>query len=235
MTGFMLHRRYLTYDTSFCDARFNVGICTLDEHKMDFWHRESYIEELVSFHANRFEETDFTNLTRKYGLSFYWSALTLTTLGEQPWPNNSIEMCFEITNTLVGLMLFSGILGYIGSMVTQINFVRSTFEDFKDGCKLYMDFRGVDRFIEKRILEYLDFSWFQGDTTLDEMKLSETLPNSLYSQIIASVHLDSFKKVELFHNCEPAVLHELIKRLRLRIFSPNDFVCHKNEIGKASF
>jgi hypothetical protein len=39
---------------SICDARYNVGICTMNEKDRDFWNRDQYLDELVAFHSNRF-------------------------------------------------------------------------------------------------------------------------------------------------------------------------------------
>lgn len=124
-----------------CDARYNVGTCTMNETGMNYLHRETYMETLVEFYKGRFQETSIGNITKKYGLCFYWSALTLTTLGEQPWPNNTTEMMFEVTDTLLGLLLFSVIVGDIGNMVTNMNESRMTFEELRDGCKRFIRFQ----------------------------------------------------------------------------------------------
>ncbi|CAD5229437.1 unnamed protein product [Bursaphelenchus okinawaensis] len=215
-----------------CDARFNVGTCTIDESGMDYLNRESYIDVLVDFYHDRFHETDFGNFTKKYSLCFYWSALTLTTLGEQPWPNNTFEMLFEVTDTLLGLLLFSIIVGDIGNMVTNVNATRMSFQELRDGCKQFMDFRDVHHVVAKRIMDYLEYSWSVGQLTLDESQIVRSLPTRLHGQLAVHIHMETLKKVTLFQECESGMLYEMVMRLKLQVFSPGDFICRKHDVGK---
>ena len=46
--------------------------------------------------------------------SFYWSTLTLTTIGETPQPVQDIEYLFVTIDFLVGVLIFATIVGSIG-------------------------------------------------------------------------------------------------------------------------
>ena len=46
--------------------------------------------------------------------SFYWSTLTLTTIGETPQPVQDIEYFFVTFDFLVGVLIFATIVGSIG-------------------------------------------------------------------------------------------------------------------------
>ncbi|KAI6209537.1 Cyclic nucleotide-binding domain-containing protein [Aphelenchoides besseyi] len=218
-----------------CDARYNVGYCTMDESNRNFWKRDLYIDDLRSYWENRFNETDFGVFTRKYTLSFYWSALTLTTLGEQPWPNNSPEMIFETIDTIVGLLLFAIILGQIGSMVSHINAARTQFEEVHDGCKRFMNYRRVESSVQSRVFRFLDFSGVKGQTMLSEEEVANSLPPRLHSELTADVHLQTFRDVEMFADCEISLLTELAQKLQLQIFCPGDEICRNEDAGKALF
>ena len=61
--------------------------------------------------AARASEVVFTNLTRQYVFSIYWSALILTTLGEQVPPKNVEQFVFVIVDILLGLLIFATIVG----------------------------------------------------------------------------------------------------------------------------
>lgn len=73
----------------------------------------------------------------------YWSAMTMTTLGEQPAPNTSLQNAFEIVNTLAGLLLFAVIMGSIGDLVANANAVKTFWQTLMDGLKQYMTYRFV--------------------------------------------------------------------------------------------
>ena len=45
----------------------------------------------------------------------------------------------------------------------------------------------------------------------------------------------TLKKVNIFQDCEPGLLQQLVTRLNLQVFSPNDFVCKKGDIGREMY
>lgn len=52
-----------------------------------------------------------STLSRQYIYSFYWSTLTLTTIGETPTPENDIEYLFVVADFLAGVLIFATIVG----------------------------------------------------------------------------------------------------------------------------
>ena len=60
--------------------------------------------------------------------SFYWSTLTLTTIGETPQPERDAEYLFVTIDFLVGVLIFATIVGNVGSMITNMNAARAEFQ-----------------------------------------------------------------------------------------------------------
>lgn len=56
-----------------------------------------------------------STLARQYIYSFYWSTLTLTTIGETPTPENDIEYLFVVADFLAGVLIFATIVGKLSS------------------------------------------------------------------------------------------------------------------------
>lgn len=52
-----------------------------------------------------------STLARQYIYSFYWSTLTLTTIGETPVPENDTEYLFVVADFLAGVLIFATIVG----------------------------------------------------------------------------------------------------------------------------
>lgn len=50
-------------------------------------------------------------LSRQYIYSFYWSTLTLTTIGETPTPESDAEYLFVVADFLAGVLIFATIVG----------------------------------------------------------------------------------------------------------------------------
>uniref|UniRef100_A0A158PAG3 Cyclic nucleotide-binding domain-containing protein n=1 Tax=Angiostrongylus cantonensis TaxID=6313 RepID=A0A158PAG3_ANGCA len=172
----------------------------------------------------------FSKFVKQYALSFYWSALTLVTLGEQPSPNDSFQNSFEICDTLLGLVLFAVIVGDVGNMVTTMNMKRSNFEEILDGCKSYMVYSVMLSLFAESYLS----SFILSVALLNELpfkKIAEFLPPRLYGQLAVHIHMESLRRVKLFEDCELNLLYELILKLELRVYSPMDDICRKGDVG----
>lgn len=173
-------------------------------------------------------------LPRKYIYSFYWSTLTLTTIGETPQPEHDIEYLFVVVDFLIGVLIFATIVGNVGSMITNMNASRAEFQQRMDGVKQYMDFRKVSKELESRVIKWFDYLW-TNKQSLNEDEVLGALPDKLKAEIAIHVHLDTLKRVALFQDCEPGLLVELVLKLKLQVFSPGDYICRKGDIGKEMY
>ncbi|ETN73983.1 cyclic nucleotide-binding domain protein [Necator americanus] len=165
------------------------------------------VDLAMMYWGNRSYAIPFTAFFKQYALSFYWSALTLVTLGEQV------------------------IVGDVGNMVTTMNMKRSDFEEVLDGCKSYMIYRKVHRYLQRKTVEYFSYTWAHGGGQVDEEEIAEFLPPRLYGQLAVHIHMETLRRVKLFEDCEPNLLYELILKLELRVYSPMDYVCKKGDVG----
>ncbi|XP_030766128.1 cyclic nucleotide-gated cation channel subunit A isoform X2 [Sitophilus oryzae] len=175
-----------------------------------------------------------STLARQYIYSFYWSTLTLTTIGETPVPENDAEYLFVVADFLAGVLIFATIVGNIGSMISNMNVARVDFQNRMDGVKQYMAFRKVGRELEARVIRWFAYTW-QESGALDEERVLSALPDKLKAEIAIMVHLDTLKKVRIFQDCEPGLLEALVLKLKLQVFSPGDYICRKGDVGKEMY
>lgn len=176
----------------------------------------------------------FKPLTRKYLYSFYWSTLTLTTIGETPQPIKDVEYLFVVVDFLIGVLIFATIVGNVGSMISNMNAARAEFQQKMDGVKQYMEFRKVSKDLEQRVIKWFDYLW-TNKQSLNEEEVLSALPDKLKAEMAIHVHLDTLKRVSIFQDCEPGLLVELVLKLRLQVFSPGDYICRKGDIGKEMY
>ncbi|CAH1099935.1 unnamed protein product [Psylliodes chrysocephalus] len=174
------------------------------------------------------------SLARQYIYSFYWSTLTLTTIGETPVPENDVEYLFVVADFLAGVLIFATIVGNIGSMISNMNVARVDFQNRMDGVKQYMAFRKVGRELEARVIRWFAYTWAESGA-LDEERVLSALPDKLKAEIAIRVHLDTLRKVRIFQDCEPGLLEALVLKLRLQVFSPGDYICRKGDVGKEMY
>ncbi|XP_055378359.1 cyclic nucleotide-gated cation channel subunit A isoform X2 [Condylostylus longicornis] len=173
-------------------------------------------------------------LQRQYIYSFYWSTLTLTTIGETPTPENDAEYLFVVADFLAGVLIFATIVGNIGSMISNMNVARVEFQNRMDGVKQYMAFRRVGSELEARVIRWFAYTWSQSGA-LDEERVLSALPDKLKAEIAIRVHMDTLKQVRIFQDCEPGLLEALVLKLKLQVFSPGDYICRKGDVGKEMY
>ena len=173
-------------------------------------------------------------LSRMYVYSFYWSTLTLTTIGETPKPEQDIEYVFVVVDFIFGVLIFATIVGNVGSMITNMNAGRTEFQQRMDGVKSYMELRKVTKELETRVIKWFDYMW-TNKQSLEEEAILSSLPDKLRAEIAIHVHLDALRQVSIFQDCEPGLMVQLVLNLKLSVFSPGDYVCRKGDIGKEMY
>jgi cyclic nucleotide gated channel len=69
------------------------------------------------------------SLSYQYIYSFYWSTLTLTTIGETPPPEIEAEFIFVIFDYMIGILIFATIVGNIGAMesINHLYYIESSY------------------------------------------------------------------------------------------------------------
>lgn len=173
-------------------------------------------------------------LFRQYIYCFWWSTLTLTTIGETPPPVRDIEYFFVVADFLTGVLIFATIVGNVGAMISNMSAARVEFQAKIDSIKQYMQFRKVTKDLELRVVKWFDYLWTEGKTC-DEKQVLRNLPDKLKAEIAINVHLETLRKVRIFQDCEAGLLVELVLKLQPQVFSPGDYVCKKGDIGREMY
>lgn len=177
---------------------------------------------------------EYDRLARQYIYCFYWSTLTLTTIGETPPPVRDIEYFFVVADFLTGVLIFATIVGNVGAMISNMNAGRVEFQAKIDSIKQYMQFRKVTKDLEARVVKWFDYLWTE-EKTCDEKQVLKNLPDKLKAEIAINVHLETLRKVRIFQDCEAGLLIELVLKLQPQVFSPGDYICKKGDIGREMY
>ncbi|CDS40615.1 cyclic nucleotide gated cation channel [Echinococcus multilocularis] len=179
---------------------------------------------------------ELQSLLRKYLQSFYWATLTLTTIGDITAPEATFQYAFTITTYLLGVFVFATIVGQVGTIINNRNAARLSFENLLDNAKSYMSTHHVPQKLRNRVLRWYDYAWERrrlfGENDLNCLG---HLPEKLKTELALHVHLDTLKKVTIFHECRPEFLHDLVLKMRPYIFTPGDLICRKGEVAREMF
>ncbi|WKY06763.1 hypothetical protein Q1695_006723 [Nippostrongylus brasiliensis] len=211
-----------------CQYEENFTLLDIDDHR---W---NYKEAMYSFWSGKFVKWEMGNFSREYSMSIYWSALTITTCGQQPYPSSSPQNMLEVIDTLIGVLVFATIIGGVGSVVTHMNEDVYDFRQKMDGIKFYMKYRMVTPAIQERVVSCFTYMHSQHQLN-DEQELLYVLPPRLQGQIAVSLHMETLKKVELFKKCSAGFLYEVVLRIKQQIYSPNDYLFRAGERAKEMF
>ncbi|CCD65345.3 Cyclic nucleotide-binding domain-containing protein [Caenorhabditis elegans] len=196
--------------------------------------RDSYKKEMAEYWKDKHYRWTTGNFSREYSMSIYWSALTITTCGQQPWPSTSSQNSLEVFDTLIGVLVFATIIGSVGSVVTQMSQTVNEFRQMMDGIKFYMKYREVNSAIQERALSC--FMYLMAHNQLDDEEgILSLLPPRLQANIAANLHMETLQNIQIFALCESRFMHEVVLLVKQQVFSPNDYLCRKNEKAKELF
>lgn len=184
---------------------------------------------------NTTESSEWGSVSRQYIYSFYWSALTLTTIGELPEPQSNGEYLFVTVDFLVGVLMFAALVGDIGAIIENMQKTRMKFQTKMDNIKRYMNTTKVPSYLQERVIKWFDYLWSHGHTISDDQQTLSALPDKLKAEIGMHVHFETLKKVEFFQECEGGLLWELVLRLRTQVYSPGEYVCRKGDVGREMY
>ena len=180
------------------------------------------------------ENCPWNSLSRQYIYSFYWSTLTLTTIGELPEPQTNLEYIFVITDYLLGILMFASLVGNVGSIIANMHKNRTRFQNKMDNIKSYMKQTKVPNHLQERVIKWFDYLWTH-DHPVDDNHALNSLPDKLKAEIGIHVHFETLKKVDFFEHCEQGLLWELVLRLRTQVYSPGEYVCRKGDVGREMY
>ncbi|CAJ0601274.1 unnamed protein product [Cylicocyclus nassatus] len=217
-------------DVHFADCSHFEQTCDYRKAYLDE-EREAHLMDLYHYWENRTIKISFSTFTKAYTVSMYWSALTMTTLGEQPSPNETIQSVFEILDTIIGMVIFAGIMGSVGDLVEKANRVKAEWQQRMDGLKQFMTYRNLHAAFQRRVLKYCEYEMAKQEKMTEE-EMRETLPPKLYTQVNKYMQWTTLTTSPLFESCETPFLRDLAGYLEPRDYGPGDVVCARGELNK---
>jgi cyclic nucleotide gated channel alpha 3 len=173
-------------------------------------------------------------LSTQYFFCLWWSTLTLTTIAEVNMPENYYEEIYMSILLMIGVIILATVIGSTRNMFTNATLQRESLQSKCDSVKEFLKIHKIDDLFGSRVQTYFDYLW--SSPNLDQQdNVLECLPNKLCDEIAMNIHMDTLKRVAIFQDCEPGLLRELVSKLKLKLFSPGDYVCRKGDIGREMY
>lgn len=185
--------------------------------------------------SNNNDTSDVAHFLNQYTSCFYRSTLQLTTISNIDPGESSFERLYLLSNFLIGVLVFALIVGSVTEIIDDLNKKRREFQEKVDEVKNYMTLANVDKQLQKRVIKWFNHSWSNNSGMDEQVIFQEFLPENLQAEISINIHLEALKRVHIFQDCEPGLLQQLVTRLKLRVYSPGDFICKKGDIGREMY
>lgn len=196
-----------------------------------FWYYVARINESKEntwIHANGLTNE---SLFDQYVYAFYWSVVTIMTVGYGDISAENIsEITFSIFTIFFGCGLFAYFINSIGSIAQEINKESHIFRFFfslkknslifrvKMGIiNKYMEKKGIDYNLQMRVREYLRFIW-QEESTQDS-ELEDEIISKLSKSLRSELMFESYGKILrnsplFFANFSEKFLSELMYEIK---------------------
>ncbi|XP_066938959.1 cyclic nucleotide-gated channel beta-1 isoform X2 [Macrobrachium rosenbergii] len=176
----------------------------------------------------------FQGVGNAYIRCFYFATKTATSIGKNPKPENEAEYVFMTWSWLMGVFVFALLIGQIRDILATATRNQNEFRYVMDQTQAYINRLNVPPLLQDRVRQWFTYTW-QMQKTLDEMKCLQSLPKKMRTDIAINVHIQTLSKVQLFQDCDKALLRDLVLKLYPVLYLPGDYVCRKGEVGKEMY
>ncbi|XP_071526716.1 uncharacterized protein CngB isoform X3 [Panulirus ornatus] len=176
----------------------------------------------------------FQGVGNAYIRCFYFATKTATSIGKNPKPQNEAEYLFMTCSWLMGVFVFALLIGQIRDIVATATHNQNEYRKVMDQTQAYLHRLNLPASLQERVRLWFTYTW-QNQKTLNEMKCLESLPRKMRTDIAINVHIQTLSKVQLFQDCDKALLRDLVLKLKPVLYLPGDFVCKKGEVGKEMY
>lgn len=184
---------------------------------------------LIKYSGGQDQYDLFIQNKSAYMMSLYYSTVTLTTLGYGDiTPSNDVEQVVAAMLSLSGGIMFSILIGSMGTLITKGNVITRSMEEnilkFVDLCR----FKTMPSSFEKKIRKQVDYIMIKAPHRFIEIDL---LPREMQDQILEKIGHDLFGNIEFFKYLDADYRARLVSLLRPCKYTQGESIFKAKEVS----
>jgi hypothetical protein len=170
-----------------------------------------------------------------YVLALYWCISTLSSVGYgDVIPTTTGERIYAIGVMMVGVGMYSYIIGNVATILTGIQPARRRYLENMERLSAFMRYRRIPPGLQRKLLDYFSYAW---DKMLgyDESRVISELPPSLTGEVSLFLKRDIIEKVPFLKGASEELVREIALQMRPVVYTPGDYVFRAGEPGAEMF
>lgn len=167
-----------------------------------------------------------------YILAFYWSSMTLTTVGYGDiTPINDIQRLINSIVMIFGSLIYAVIFGNISLYISSISNHETKYQESVNTLINYMNDISLPLKLKNKVLKYHNYVWQKNRGQNDKNKLGH-IPQRVKVEVATLTHGRMIKLNPIFAQAPQSFINSASLSLSFTVCLPNEYVFQQGEIAK---
>ncbi|CAD8194916.1 unnamed protein product [Paramecium octaurelia] len=164
----------------------------------------------------------------RYVVSFYWSIVTMTTIGYGDIiPVNLTERLFCIIMTLISTATFAYSVNSIGQIFQDMSKQSVQFKTNMNSLNKFLKNQKVSASLQTKFRRYFEYFWSK--PSQEVIQFQEQIPQQLKDQMIVDINIKLLKQLDLFKQFSNSLLNTLCLQFKEIQLQPDEYLFKSNQ------
>ncbi|CAD8151888.1 unnamed protein product [Paramecium octaurelia] len=163
----------------------------------------------------------------KYIVSFYWSIVTMTTIGYGDiTPVNLTERLFCIIMTLISTATFAYSVNSIGQIFQEMSKQQTQFKTNMNSLNKYLKNQKVSPTLQIKFRRYFEYFWSKPSQEI--IQFQDQIPQQLKNSMIVEINIKLLKQLDMFKQFSGSLLNTLCLQLQEQHLQTDEYLFKSN-------
>ena len=135
---------------------------------------------------------------------------------------------------LLGVIVNANIIGNIANLVANLEGAEAVYARKIDKLENFLRTNGISPLVQENVRSYYEYMW-ETKKGFNENEILAEMPYTLGSEASSFLRLQYISTNPIFKHCDVALQRAISYALKLRVYSPSDFVIMQGDLGAEMF